>query len=180
MSEGRKDYIREGVGIVLFNKDNKVFVGKRNRANRKMVSWFLNKPWQMPQGGIESGEAPVNAVLRELHEETGIKNVEILAETDGWLEYKIPNNLRRRDSELIGQRQKWFLLKFLGNDDEINVNCSDHNEFDVWKWMNMSNIIRLSVHFKRKLYIDVFRQFRPYFDCSHTASNFELHDDTGV
>jgi putative (di)nucleoside polyphosphate hydrolase len=124
----------------------------------------------MPQGGIEGNESPVDAVLRELQEETGIRNVEVLAETDGWLEYKVPNNLRRRDSELVGQRQKWFLLRFLGNDDEINVNYSDHSEFDVWRWMHLSNIIRLSVHFKRKLYIDVFRQFRPYLMNNQLAS----------
>jgi putative (di)nucleoside polyphosphate hydrolase len=177
MHEGRKNCIREGVGMVLVNKDNKIFVGKRNRANRKMVSWFLNKPWQMPQGGIENGEDPVKAVMRELCEETGITNVEIVAETDGWLEYKIPNSLRRRDSDFIGQRQKWFLMKFLGNDNEININYSDHNEFDVWRWMNMSNIIRLSVHFKRKLYIDVFKQFRQHLGGAYTAHSFELHDD---
>jgi putative (di)nucleoside polyphosphate hydrolase len=169
MNEVRKDYIRDGVGMVLLNDANKIFVGKRNRANRKMVSWFLNKPWQMPQGGIEGDERPVDAVLRELQEETGVKSVKVLAETDDWLEYKVPNNLRRRDSELVGQRQKWFLLKFLGDDDEINVNYSDHSEFDVWRWMHLPNIIRLSVHFKRKLYIDVFRQFKPYFTNSSLA-----------
>jgi putative (di)nucleoside polyphosphate hydrolase len=180
MSVISKDHIRQGVGIVLVNKYNKVFVGKRNKANRKMVSWFLNKPWQMPQGGIERGEDPVTAVLRELYEETGVKNVKILAESDDWLEYKIPNNLRRKDSELIGQRQKWFLLEFLGNDSEINVNCSSHSEFDVWRWMNMQNIIRLSVHFKRKLYIDVFRQFRSHFDGMHEIQQHAVNDELDV
>ena len=154
---------RAGVGIVLVNKDNKVFAGKRNAVNAKMVSWFLKKPWQMPQGGIEAGETPQEAALRELLEEVGTNNVEVLKETDEWFEYTVPHSLRRKAGTFIGQRQKWFLLRFLGEDKEINLNYSNHSEFDSWRWMNVGNVIRLSVHFKRTLYINVFKEFKGHF-----------------
>lgn len=165
MSNMHNSHFREGVGIVLLNKENKVFAGKRTSVNTKMVSWFLKKPWQMPQGGIESGETAQEAALRELLEEVGVNNVEIIGETEDWLEYIVPHSLRRRGGgSFVGQRQKWFLLKFLGNDSDINLNYSNHSEFDVWRWMSVGNIIRLSVHFKRNLYIDVFKRFKWYFD----------------
>jgi putative (di)nucleoside polyphosphate hydrolase len=153
-----------GVGMVVINKDGKVFAGKRTATNTKMVSWFLKKPWQMPQGGIDPGEEPIEAALRELQEEIGTNNVEVLVETDNWLEYSLPVNLRRKGSPMVGQRQKWFLLKFLGKDGDINLNYSTHKEFDMWRWMSYSNLIRLSVHFKRRLYIEVFRQFKAHFN----------------
>jgi putative (di)nucleoside polyphosphate hydrolase len=160
----RKNHFRQGVGMVLVNDDKKVFAGKRTTTNVKMVSWFLKKPWQMPQGGIEDGENPVDAVLRELQEEVGTNNVQIIAETNQWHEYLVPQNLRRKGHSFVGQKQKWFLVKFLGSDDDINLKYSDHSEFDIWRWMNVGNIIRLSVHFKRTLYIDVFKEFRWYFN----------------
>lgn len=163
MSGLYKNHFREGVGMVLVNEDKKIFAGKRSTINTRMVSWFLKKPWQMPQGGIERGEIPIEAALRELQEEVGTNNVDVIAETENWLEYKVPQSLRRRDHSFIGQRQKWFLLKFLGNDEDINLKYSNHSEFDVWRWMSVGNIIRLSVHFKRALYIDVFREFGWYF-----------------
>ena len=150
--------------MVLVNDDKKIFAGKRSTINAKMVSWFLKKPWQMPQGGIEKGEIPIEAALRELQEEIGTNNVDVIDETKDWLEYKVPQGLRRKGHHFIGQRQKWFLLKFLGNDGDINLKYSNHSEFDVWRWMNVGNIIRLSVHFKRSLYVDVFRAFKWYFN----------------
>ncbi|MDR1234315.1 MAG: RNA pyrophosphohydrolase [Holosporales bacterium] len=162
MTKDCDDHFRMGVGMVMINKDNKVFAGKRSTTNTKMVSWFLKKPWQMPQGGIEPGEEPIEAALRELLEEVGTDKVEVLAETDNWLEYNLPVNLRRKNNPMVGQRQKWFLMKFLGSDEDIDLNYSTHREFDVWRWMSYQNLIRLSVHFKRRLYIDVFKQFRSH------------------
>ena len=164
MSCTQNNHFREGVGIVLVNNEGKVFAGKRIAVNTRMVSFFLKKPWQMPQGGIEPGETPVEAALRELLEEVGTNNVEVLAETEEWLEYIVPHGLRRRGNSFVGQRQKWFLLKFLGDSSEINLHYSNHSEFDVWRWMGVGNIIRLSVHFKRNLYIDVFKRFKWYFE----------------
>ncbi len=164
MSSIYKDQFRSGVGMVLLNDQNKIFAGKRNSINTKMVSWFLKKPWQMPQGGIEEGESPIEAAMRELNEELGTNNVEIIAETTEWLEYIVPFGLRRKDHNFIGQRQKWFLMKFLGKDEDINLRSSEHSEFDSWRWMSPGNIIRLSVHFKRSLYLEVFKNFKVYFD----------------
>lgn len=164
---------RLGVGMILVNNEKKVFAGKRSGVNTKMVSWFLKKPWQMPQGGIEEGETPIEAVKREMMEEVGTNNFDVLGETENWLEYTIPHGLRRHDSSFIGQRQKWFLLQFKGNDSDINLNISDHSEFDTWRWMNSANIIRLSVHFKRNLYIDAFKYFRGFF---HNETNHEIDE----
>ena len=154
--------MRLGVGMVLLNKRNQVFAAKKNTVNTKMISFFLKIPWQMPQGGIEDGETPVDAMMRELQEEIGTNNVEIIAETKDWIEYMLPKQLLRRNYTFVGQKQKWFLLKFLGNDNEINLNTTDHKEFDTWKWMGAQNIIRLSVNFKRSLYIEVFKRFKKY------------------
>ncbi len=158
----KKGRMRLGVGMVLLNKRNQVFAAKKNTVNTKMISFFLKRPWQMPQGGIEDGETPVDAMMRELQEEIGTNNVEIIAETKDWIEYMLPKQLLRRNHTFVGQRQKWFLLKFLGNDNEINLNMTDHKEFDTWKWMGTQNIIRLSVNFKRNLYIEVFKRFKKY------------------
>lgn len=150
--------------MILANSEKRIFAGKRSGVNTKMVSWFLKKPWQMPQGGIEEGETPINAVKREMMEEVGTNDFEILGETEDWLEYTIPYGLRRQDSTFIGQRQKWFLLKFNGKDSDINLKVSNHSEFDIWRWMSPGNVIRLSVHFKRNLYIEALKNFRWFFN----------------
>ena len=157
--------IRLGVGMVLLNNRKNIFSGRKLSTNSKMVSWYLKQVWQMPQGGIEEGEKPYDAVLRELREEIGTDNVKYITETENWLEYKLPIDLVRAGKHpVIGQRQKWFLLQFLGEDTDININATNHNEFDTWKWMSISNVIRLSAHFKHKMYIDIFKIFRPYID----------------
>ncbi len=155
---------RNGVGMVLVNDEKKIFAGKRSSVNTKMVSWFLKKPWQMPQGGIEEGEDPIDSVKREMMEEVGTDKFDIIAETANWLQYMIPHGLRRHDSTFIGQRQKWFLLQFKGQDSDINLKNFSHSEFDTWRWISVGNVIRLSVHFKRNLYIEVLKEFAWFFD----------------
>ncbi|MDR2074659.1 MAG: RNA pyrophosphohydrolase [Holosporales bacterium] len=158
------DNLRSGVGMIVVNDEKKIFAGKRSVVNTKMVSWFLKKPWQMPQGGIEEGEEPSNAVMRELKEELGTDKFDIIGESEKWIEYTIPMGLRRRNSSFSGQRQKWFLLKFTGNDSDIDLRTTQHSEFDTWRWMSPGNVIRLAVHFKRSLYIEALKSFKWFFD----------------
>ncbi len=149
--------------MVIVNNDKKVFVGRRSSINTKMVSWFLKKPWQMPQGGIEPHESPIDAANRETLEEVGIQGLQVIKETDDWLRYVIPRNLRRQNAMFIGQKQKWFLMKYDGPDSDINLRYTNHSEFDAWRWMHYKNVIRLAVHFKRHVYVDVFKQFGWFF-----------------
>ncbi len=157
--------VRYGVGMVLVNKQKLIFAGRKLAINSKMISWYLRSSWQMPQGGIEPGEEPYDTVLRELKEEIGTDKIRYIAETEDWLTYKIPESLHRSGKHpIIGQKQKWFLLQFLGNNGDINIKTTSNSEFDKWKWLSVSNIIRLSVHFKRKMYINIFKEFKPYID----------------
>lgn len=144
------DY-RPGVGIMLLNRNNRVFVGHRRRP--KLGAW------QMPQGGINPGETPRAAAFRELKEETGVVNAEILAESRVWLSYDLPENLLGKawNGRWRGQRQKWFAIRFKGRDTEIKI---DRHEFDDWKWVRMAEILDLIVPFKRKVYISVLSEFR--------------------
>ena len=137
--------LRTGVGVVVLNSKNKVFVGKR-RDNP------IDK-WQMPQGGVDQGETLIQAMKRELAEETSIKNIKILRELDYWLEYELPKNLIGIiwQGKYRGQKQKWFIVRFLGNDNEINLNTSKP-EFIEWKWANLDDLPGMIVDFKKKLY----------------------------
>ena len=137
--------LRLGVGIIVLNKENKVFVGKR-RDNP------INK-WQMPQGGVDRGENLVNAMKRELKEETSIRSIEILKELEGWTEYELPNYLLGKiwRGKYRGQKQKWFIVRFLGRDEEINLKTS-HPEFIEWQWLDIENLPSVIVHFKKKVY----------------------------
>ena len=125
--------LRLGVGIIVLNKENKVFVGKR-RDNP------INK-WQMPQGGVDRGENLVNAMKRELQEETSIKSIEILKDLEEWTEYELPNYLLGKiwRGKYRGQKQKWFIVRFLGRDEEINLKTT-HPEFIEWQWLDLSLI----------------------------------------
>ena len=121
--------MRQGVGIIVLNKNNEVFVAKRkdNPVDK----------WQMPQGGIDFNETPFEAMIRELAEETSIKNIKVLKEIEKSLEYELPPNLLGKiwKGKFRGQKQKWYIVKFLGDDNEININTK-HPEFIEWKWIN--------------------------------------------
>jgi len=141
----RKLPMRQGVGIIVLNKNNKVFVGKRKDNP-------IDK-WQMPQGGIDKNETPYNAMKRELYEETSITNIEVLKEIEKWLEYELPPNLLGKiwKGKYRGQKQKWFVVKFIGNDSEINLNTK-YPEFIEWKWIDYKLLPNVIVDFKKKVY----------------------------
>jgi len=137
--------LRIGVGIALLNHENKVFVGKRidNPANS----------WQMPQGGVDKNEDFLQAAKRELEEETSVKTVEVIKELNEWLTYDLPKNLLCKiwKGKYRGQKQKWFIMKFIGNDSEINIKTK-HPEFLDWKWIDPENLTDIAVHFKLEVY----------------------------
>ena len=145
--------LRTGVGIVLLNYKNNIFVGKRI-DNPKIY-------WQMPQGGVEENENILNAAKRELEEETGIKSVEIIKELDGWLEYDLPKNLLGKiwKGKYRGQKQKWFVMKFLGEDKEINIKTKNP-EFLEWKWIELNKITDVVVDFKLNIYKEIKKQVK--------------------
>ena len=140
--------LRSGVGIVVLNKENKVFVAKRIDNPKNF--------WQMPQGGVDEGEDFLKAAYRELEEETSIKNVELIKELDGTITYELPDRLLGLiwKGKYRGQKQKWFLMKFIGVDNEINIKTK-HPEFLEWKWVDLDKITDLVVDFKLHVYKEV-------------------------
>ena len=140
--------LRRGVGIVVLNKVNKVFVAKRIDNPKNF--------WQMPQGGIDDGEDFLTAAYRELEEETSTKNVELISELDGLISYNLPDRLLGIiwKGKYKGQTQKWFLMKYLGEDNEININ-TEKPEFLDWKWVDLKEITKLVVDFKLQVYKEV-------------------------
>ncbi|HEY5066893.1 MAG TPA: RNA pyrophosphohydrolase [Xanthobacteraceae bacterium] len=143
---------RCGVGIMLLNTYGQVFVGKRTDTE--------GDAWQMPQGGVDAREEPRAAALRELKEEIGTNNAQIIAESKVWLRYKLPSELRKRwDGRWRGQEQKWFVMRFQGTDADVNV-ASDHPEFSAWKWVSVEELPGLIVSFKRQLYLDLLAELR--------------------
>tara|TARA_X000000368_G_C22955022_1_gene678367 strand:+ start:30 stop:506 length:477 start_codon:yes stop_codon:yes gene_type:complete len=140
--------LRSGVGIVVLNKNNKVFVAKR-----------IDNPkgfWQMPQGGVDTGEELIDAAYRELEEETSIKNVELIQELEGFITYHLPDHLLGIiwKGKYRGQEQKWFLMRYLGKDSEINIKTKKP-EFLEWKWVDLELITDLVVDFKLQVYKEV-------------------------
>jgi putative (di)nucleoside polyphosphate hydrolase len=144
---------RPAVGVMLFNREGLVFVGKRIDQTVE--------GWQMPQGGIDDGETPEDAAFRELEEETGTRNAELLRQMDEWLAYDLPPHLVgiALHGRYRGQRQKWMAMRFLGGDSEIDVKTK-HPEFEQWKWLALEALPRLIVPFKRDTYAKVIAAFR--------------------
>lgn len=136
---------RPAVGMMLLNRDGLVFVGKRIDQTQEA--------WQMPQGGIDEGEDPKTAGLRELEEEIGTRNVELVREHPGWVLYDLPPHLIGQvwEGKYRGQRLKWLAMRFLGRDSDINV-ATPHAEFSEWKWLKSADVLRLVVPFKRDVY----------------------------
>ncbi len=137
--------LRTGVGIVVLNRENKVFVAKRIDNPKNF--------WQMPQGGVDNGEEFLDAAYRELEEETSIKKVELIQEIDGTTTYELPDHLLGIiwKGRYRGQKQKWFLMRYLGDDDEINLDTKKP-EFNEWKWVNLNMITEVVVGFKLDVY----------------------------
>ncbi len=141
-----RDGFRPNVGIVLLNQKNQVFWGKRIRTHS----------WQFPQGGIDRGENPEQAMFRELHEEVGLQpeHVRIVARTRDWLRYEVPDRFIRRDARghYKGQKQIWYLLQLVGHDWDLNLRATDHPEFDAWRWHDYWVPLDVVVEFKRGVY----------------------------
>jgi putative (di)nucleoside polyphosphate hydrolase len=147
---------RLNVGAVLFGLDGRVLVARR--------AGLADAAWQLPQGGIDAGEDARAAVLRELEEEIGTAKAEILAEHPEWLQYDLPEDLVRKafKGRYRGQRQKWFALRFLGEDSDVVLDAHVHPEFDAWKWVELAELPDLAVAFKRDIYEILARDFAIY------------------
>jgi len=151
MEKNEKLPLRIGVGIVLLNNKNNIFVGKRIDNPGKF--------WQMPQGGVNNNENFFEAAKRELEEETSVKSVELVKELDPWLEYELPNNLLGKiwGGKYRGQKQKWFVMKFIGQENEINIKTKNP-EFLEWKWIRLSELTEIVVDFKFDIYKKIKRE----------------------
>ena len=149
--------MRNGVGVIVLNNENKVFVGKRkdNPVDR----------WQMPQGGVDIGESYLSAMKRELYEETSIKSIKILKEINGFFEYELPKNLVGIiwKGKFRGQKQKWFITRFIGNENEINLQTKNP-EFIEWKWIIPDELPKTIVDFKKKMYVELLEILKDFID----------------
>ena len=145
--------LRKGVGVLILNDENKIFVGKR-KDNPK-------NNWQMPQGGVDTGEDYFTAMKRELFEETSIENIKVLRELEGFFEYELPKHLLGKiwKGKFRGQKQKWFIAKFTGKLSEINIKTK-HPEFIEWKWISPEDLPKVIVEFKREMYLKLLKNLR--------------------
>ncbi len=151
LNESKNLPLRLGVGVVLLNSDNKVFVGKR-----------IDNPvnfWQMPQGGVDDNENLLYAANRELKEETGVKSTKLIKEIDNWLTYELPKNLLGKiwKGKYRGQKQKWFIMRFVGDEKEINIKTKNA-EFKEWKWIDVNQLLNVVVRFKHDVYKTIVKE----------------------
>ena len=151
MEDKNKLPLRIGVGIVLLNNKNNVFVGKRIDNPKKF--------WQLPQGGVDNNENLFQAAKRELEEETSIKSIKLIKELDSWLEYELPKDLLGKiwKGKYRGQKQKWFVMKFIGNENEINIKTKNP-EFLEWKWIEPAKLMDVVVDFKFAIYKKILQE----------------------
>lgn len=149
---------RANVGIIIFNKDNELFWARR----------IGQDAWQFPQGGIAYAESPEQAVYRELKEETGLtaQDVEIIAQTENWLHYDLPEHMVRRYKRpvCIGQKQKWFMLRLLADENAISLDQNQRPEFDLWKWVDYWRPVNEVISFKREVYREALEFFAPVLE----------------
>lgn len=161
-----KDGFRPNVGIILLNRRNQVFWGRRIRSNS----------WQFPQGGIDTGESPEDAVLRETNEEIGLisDQVRIIAKTKDWLRYEVPDRYVRREARGIyrGQKQIWFLLQLLGKDSDMDLQATDHPEFDAWRWNDYWIPLHGVIEFKRNVYREALQELHPFLPKTEPRNRF--------
>ena len=151
-----KERYRRGVGMMIINKKKEIFLGQRFDKDRSA--------WQMPQGGIDRGEKELAALKREMLEETGIsKDYKIIIKSNKYFYYKLPNYLQKRlwQGRFLGQKQKWFLLEYFGEDKNINIQ-TEKPEFKKWNWTSKEKMLKLIVPFKRKLYKEIVNEFKEF------------------
>jgi len=150
---------RKGVGLMILNSNREVWVGQR----RDTSNLIDKNTWQMPQGGIDGSETPWQAALREMKEEIGTINVRLIAESREWISYDFPEELHATlwGGRYFGQTQKWFLVEFLGDNAEININTR-HPEFVAWQWIEPKQLPHIIVSFKHDLYIKILEEFKAY------------------
>jgi len=154
MTDPAKLPYRPCVGIMILNKKGEIFVAKRIDT--------MVEAWQMPQGGIDEGEDATETAFREMEEEIGTRNADIISSHEGWLSYDLPDHLIGKvwKGKYRGQRMKWFLMQYLGQDSDININ-TDHPEFSEWKWISIDDLVQSIVEFKRPLYTQLVAHFGP-------------------
>jgi putative (di)nucleoside polyphosphate hydrolase len=156
---------RDCAGVALFNRQGKVFVGRRTKLGDSEESALRGAPWQMPQGGIDAGESPIEAATRELYEETNVTSIDLIAEAPDWVLYDVPDALVgvAFKGKYRGQRQRWFAFLFTGDAAEIDVMAPGggkfHAEFDEWRWEDLDRLPELIVEFKRDAYRQVVTAF---------------------
>ena len=145
---------RPNVGAVIFNKNADIWIGKRADISSK-------SSWQMPQGGIDINEPSLEAAVREVYEETGIKSIKHVSFIDKWIKYKLPANIavNKWNGKYVGQMQKWYLFYFYGNDSEVNINIDKNPEFSDWKWADKKYIEKNVTDFRKNIYKTVFKKF---------------------